>query len=877
MASEQEDLLKALRGNSGREQVNVEFGQVGLRPTIERGGQYQVQVQSTPRSNSALQLAEALQGGSQLLNNFVNVQSKQGEIEANALSPAEVVKAIEQGDPKAKGFLASLGKEKTFTENVWKRYYKSTVSPAIQKLENEFRNTSVEGFAGQSVTTDDDMRAYALSRINDVVAPFREHASKNPYASTMNNMALEEIIPQFVEGQVATFSKGVSDYNINSTLENQISLAKGVNFGPDNNIKIDGPPAGAGDGTNGPTGSDFDPASLGATRVAGFPGETEEDINAALDGLDVESDVPVGDVSPAQGSTVNDASADLLPPLPGQDEPADLKKQLDEEYVLNPGVFNAIQNTTDTNNENLKKAGVPGYKRMQYAREGVDKAAKEMMFNGKFAEAQILLEQAKNIKLGGQNIWGSQNGQLEIAGLQDSLDTYVDREYANNERDLKKQIDDISAPLALALRLANPDKLDALAGDTVLKVGEMNIPDSVKLGVIAEIDNMRAKLENKEFTAATRDDAETSKNQEASSLQQAALGNSVQKDFAAYAATNPTLSNWAVGYNAEKMVSEVRPEAQLKINEEYVNVATELSPLNYDMTQMIENGTAFEYEVGGEKIQFPASTTKQEKDALYVQLGNAHRKDLKYRLDTRLEAIANADAKLTETKENNLPPRVKEENAIVKDLVSKGVSEGRAKEEARKQIQQQYGANSLVQKDGNIKRGPGVFENSSDMVGGYINDVKSKVYADTTKAEEAFLVAKYHSNISSRNLVKAIDSNPIAAAKELDDLNNQFKEVGIPWDAVKSGYVTFDKPTFEVTTSGDPSFIRGYYAIDSLMKQENSESNYQLIPLNILKNRTKPGAVGSLQSVADRWYGGDVKGLVAGQLKWYANRGIEIK
>jgi hypothetical protein len=71
----QEELLKALKGNSGREQVNFDLGQVGLRPTIQRGGQYNVQVQQAPQTNPALQLADALKGGSQLLQKRLSSES----------------------------------------------------------------------------------------------------------------------------------------------------------------------------------------------------------------------------------------------------------------------------------------------------------------------------------------------------------------------------------------------------------------------------------------------------------------------------------------------------------------------------------------------------------------------------------------------------------------------------------------------------------------------------------------------------------------------------------------------------------------------------------------------------------------------------------
>ena len=98
-----------------------------------------------------------------------------------------------------------------------------------------------------------------------------------------------------------------------------------------------------------------------------------------------------------------------------------------------------------------------------------------------------------------------------------------------------------------------------------------------------------------------------------------------------------------------------------------------------------------------------------------------------------------------------------------------------------------------------------------------------------------------------------------------------FKDVGIPWDAVQNGYIKYTSeinPVTQVETEG-------YFSIKEMLTAADSESMYQLIPPNILKNKDKEEAKKVIQQVADR-YGKTYENLVSGQESWYESRGIKI-
>jgi hypothetical protein len=68
-----EELKEAL-SQQRREQVDANIGQVSLRPTAQPGGQYAVQVRSTPKENAYTELSKALNQFPQIAGQYANIQ-----------------------------------------------------------------------------------------------------------------------------------------------------------------------------------------------------------------------------------------------------------------------------------------------------------------------------------------------------------------------------------------------------------------------------------------------------------------------------------------------------------------------------------------------------------------------------------------------------------------------------------------------------------------------------------------------------------------------------------------------------------------------------------------------------------------------------------
>ena len=114
MATKQ-TLKSLLGGSDSREQVSLDLGTPALRPTAARGGQYNVAVAPTPKTNSALQLAQALRRTPQVLGQANNIAMDMG---AKAASQADLADAMQ--DKESKGI---LGFNKAYQYGIAKRHF----------------------------------------------------------------------------------------------------------------------------------------------------------------------------------------------------------------------------------------------------------------------------------------------------------------------------------------------------------------------------------------------------------------------------------------------------------------------------------------------------------------------------------------------------------------------------------------------------------------------------------------------------------------------------------------------------------------------------------------------------------------------------------
>ena len=99
-----------------RKQVQLDLGTPALSPTAARGGQYNVAVAPTPKTNSALQLAQALRRTPQVLGQATNIAKTLGA-EA-AASTMDVEGAL--NDTETKGI---LGYDKAYQQGLVKRHF----------------------------------------------------------------------------------------------------------------------------------------------------------------------------------------------------------------------------------------------------------------------------------------------------------------------------------------------------------------------------------------------------------------------------------------------------------------------------------------------------------------------------------------------------------------------------------------------------------------------------------------------------------------------------------------------------------------------------------------------------------------------------------
>lgn len=99
-----------------RKQVELDLGTPALNPTVQRAGQYRVAVQQTPKTNSALQLAQALRVTPQILGQANNIAKDLG---AEAAAEVLDVEAAMNND-ETRGI---LGYDKAYQQGLVKRHF----------------------------------------------------------------------------------------------------------------------------------------------------------------------------------------------------------------------------------------------------------------------------------------------------------------------------------------------------------------------------------------------------------------------------------------------------------------------------------------------------------------------------------------------------------------------------------------------------------------------------------------------------------------------------------------------------------------------------------------------------------------------------------
>ena len=127
--AKKQTLKSLLGGTDRREQVELNLGTPALNPTVQRAGQYRVAVQQTPKTNSALQLAQALRVTPQVLGQATNVAKGLGA-EA-AINVTDVEEAML--DDETKGI---LGYDRAYQQGLVKRHFAMNEEVIKERFEN---------------------------------------------------------------------------------------------------------------------------------------------------------------------------------------------------------------------------------------------------------------------------------------------------------------------------------------------------------------------------------------------------------------------------------------------------------------------------------------------------------------------------------------------------------------------------------------------------------------------------------------------------------------------------------------------------------------------------------------------------------------------
>jgi hypothetical protein len=174
-----------------RKQVQLDLGTPALRPTSARGGQYSVAVAPTPKTNSALQLAQALRRVPQVLGQASNIAKDLGA-EA-ALSTMDVEAAMQ--DKESKGI---LGYNKAYQQGLVKRHFAMNEEIFRERFQNVAGRTNLPTGA-----TDEERMASInefVSNLDKERDMFNQELRDMFGGDTHREQALQALSSVFVDG-----------------------------------------------------------------------------------------------------------------------------------------------------------------------------------------------------------------------------------------------------------------------------------------------------------------------------------------------------------------------------------------------------------------------------------------------------------------------------------------------------------------------------------------------------------------------------------------------------------------------------------------------------------------------------------------------------
>lgn len=214
------DLIDALR-NQSRQPVDLNLGQVPVSPTIGRMGNYNVVVPGYSTQNAATELSSALAQFPQILGQARNIQEQAGKQAANELTTEQVIARVNAGDFEAQGFLTQFGKDKAFAEQVYQRWFDSSIKPSLINASSELDNKSPEELLqmGEGEAFEEQAKAILVNSLTNNDPSILEKIADNPYTASLHNKAMEAVIPEFVAKASATATARRKEFTRQSTID----------------------------------------------------------------------------------------------------------------------------------------------------------------------------------------------------------------------------------------------------------------------------------------------------------------------------------------------------------------------------------------------------------------------------------------------------------------------------------------------------------------------------------------------------------------------------------------------------------------------------------------------------------------------------------
>jgi len=255
-----EELKEAL-SQQRREQVDANIGQVSLRPTAQPGGQYAVQVRSTPKENAYTELSKALNQFPQIAGQYANIQKAAAAREIEALSPEELEERAFNGDQGARETIFNRFKSEGINEALFNARYETVIFPKLAAQEQQFKDMRPDEVEelfqdenGNPLKSEDvieNLRLQFTGAIpEDVKTNPNQKVMYNKLLRQLNGVAtksyavLEQKRQKFLDDSVlSSINRSAKNFNFNlpeNTLEDNVEITDDAGVRTVSGISVEG-------------------------------------------------------------------------------------------------------------------------------------------------------------------------------------------------------------------------------------------------------------------------------------------------------------------------------------------------------------------------------------------------------------------------------------------------------------------------------------------------------------------------------------------------------------------------------------------------------------------------------------------------------------